>query len=946
MATNSIARRVAQKEVRLFFGSPVAWLFLAAFAGVSLFVFFWIESFFARNVADVRPLFEWMPVLLVFLCAALTMRMWSEERRTGTLEHVLTQPVSLWRFVLGKFRACLSLLLLALASTLPLPVTVALIADLDWGPVVSGYLASALLGACYIALGLFVSARTDNPIVSLMISVALGGLLYLLGSPLLTGFFSDHTGETMRLLGTGSRFDSITRGVIDLRDLCYYLSLTIGFLTLNVFALERERWARGRSQRHRSWRIATLLVLANLLVANLWLAPLGKVRVDVTEGQLYSISRPTRELLGDLKEPLLIRGYFSAKTHPLLAPLVPQLRDLLQEYAIAAGNTVRVEIVDPASDPALEQEANEVHGIYSVPFQVADRYQSALVNAYFNVLVSYGGETETLGFADLIEVRTASDGNADVLLRNPEYDVTRAIRDVLQAYQAGGNLFDGIDDTIELTAYVSNEALLPDLLLSYKDAISAELGQIASDASGLFRYRFVEPEAGDGELARQIADEWGFQPMVATLDDEREFYFYLTLSDARQVVQLPTDNFDPAQFRTVLDAGLKRFSRGFTKTIALAVPAVNEQMARFKLGAPTFTNLERMVTRDYSIRMEQLGDGEVDPTADILAVVAPQSLDKASLFAIDQFLMRGGTVILATSPFTAELSGGQLQLQPWNSGLSEWLGAYGLEIEDALVLDTRNAPFPVPVTRQVGDYEFRDVQMLDYPYFIDLRPPGLNVDHPITASLPRLTMAWASPITADRSRGLRVTNLLRSSPDSWRSRALDVMPKVDASGTSSFQPEGRQQSEEIAVVVQGRFESWFRTRGKPGLSNPEQSADDEFTGVISRSPESARLVVFASNDFMDDQILNALVAAAGTQYLGPLELFMNTVDWSLQDESLLQIRSRGHFNRTLPPMEADAQAWLEYLNYGLALLWLLILAGLHWLRTVLRRRRFQRELAL
>jgi ABC-2 type transport system permease protein len=88
VAVNAVARRVARKEIRSFFASPVAWLFLACFAAVSLFVFFWAESFFARNIADIRPLFEWMPILLIFLCAALTMRMWSEERRSGTLEHV------------------------------------------------------------------------------------------------------------------------------------------------------------------------------------------------------------------------------------------------------------------------------------------------------------------------------------------------------------------------------------------------------------------------------------------------------------------------------------------------------------------------------------------------------------------------------------------------------------------------------------------------------------------------------------------------------------------------------------------------------------------------------------------------------------------------------------------------------------------------------------------
>ncbi|MGB1142199.1 MAG: ABC transporter permease, partial [Halioglobus sp.] len=113
MKGNAVARRVALKEIRLFFSSPVAWLFLAAFSGITLFSFFWLERFFARNIADVRPLFEIMPLVLVFLCAALTMRMWSDERRSGTLEYVLTLPAPTWQFVLGKFYACLFLLIMA-----------------------------------------------------------------------------------------------------------------------------------------------------------------------------------------------------------------------------------------------------------------------------------------------------------------------------------------------------------------------------------------------------------------------------------------------------------------------------------------------------------------------------------------------------------------------------------------------------------------------------------------------------------------------------------------------------------------------------------------------------------------------------------------------------------------------------------------------------------------
>lgn len=946
MASNRVALIVARKEIWLFFASPVAWLFLAAFTGTTLFVFFWVESFFARNIADVRPMFEWMPLLLVFLSSALTMRMWSEERRSGTLEHVLTQPVSLWQFVFGKYLACLSLLILALIATLPLPLGVALIADLDWGPVLAGYLATILLGSAYISIGLCVSARTSNPIVSLISSVILCGLLYLAGSSLLTGFFDNDVADWLRIIGTGSRFESITRGVLDARDLFYYISLSLGFLSINVYLLEKERWASGsKTPRHRVWRTSILLVLANLLVANLWMDKVTVLRTDITAGKLYSLSPTSSDFLEQLKEPLLIRGYFSSKTHPLLAPLVPQIRDLLREYEEAGNGRVRVEIIDPADSPEMEQEANERYNIIATPFQIADRYQSALVNSYFNVLVEYGEEFETLGFSDLIEVRTTPNAEPEVLLGNPEFDITRAIKDVLYSYQVSGDLFTGIDDPIEFVAYISADAELPQLLLDYRLAIEGHLQEIARNSSGKFRIRFVEPEAGDGAVARQIMEEWGFKPMLASLEGDREFYFYLTLADTRQVVQLPTDSFDPADFPTMLEAGLKRFASGFTKTVSLALPPINDTMARHNLGAPTFTNLERMITRDYSIRMEDLADGRIDPEADILAVIAPHQLNSRAIFAIDQYLMRGGTVVIATSPFTAELSGGELRMQRWDSGLQKWLQHHGITIDESLVLDKRNAAFPSPVIRKVGGYEFRDVQLIDYPYFIDLREEGLNQDHPITQNIPQLTMAWVSPMTLQRGSGKRITNLLRSSPGTWRSTSTDVMPKVDADGDSLFTSSGPTNSEELAVIAQGKFTSFFA--GKPTLLEDAQPRETRgINKLLEQSPGSARLIVFASNDFMDDQMLNAIVTASGTQYLGPLELLMNTLDWALQDKSLLSIRSRAHFNRTLPPMDKRAQAVIESMIYGISLLWLGLLAAVYWLRKLARRRHYRKSLAL
>src|SRR5262249_14877260 len=279
---------------------------------------------------DVRPMFEWLPVLLVFLSSALTMRMWSEERRSGTLEFVTTVPVSTWSFVLGKFLACCLLLAIALLLTLPLPITAAYLGNLDWGPVLAGYIAALLLGGAYIAIGLAISALSSNQIVSLILSTIACGALYAIGSPMLTDHAGNDLGVWLRGIGTGARFESITRGVLDFRDLYYYASLIVTFLALNVFALERQRWALdGDTQRHNAWRLGIGLFVANLLVANLWLAGFTSARADVTQGRLYSISPATLNYIDQLHEPLLIRGYFSSKTHPLLAPLVPQMKDLL-----------------------------------------------------------------------------------------------------------------------------------------------------------------------------------------------------------------------------------------------------------------------------------------------------------------------------------------------------------------------------------------------------------------------------------------------------------------------------------------------------------------------------------------------------------------------------------------------------------------------------------------
>ena len=953
---NTIAR-IAKKEISLFFSSPIAYLFLAAFAGVTLFTFFWGEAFFARNIADVRPLFEWMPLLLIFLASTLTMRMWSEERRSGTLEYVLTQPVPLWHFVVGKFLGCVALLVVALAITLPLPITVAILGDLDWGPVLAGYLATLLLGAAYLSIGLFVSSRSDNQIVSLITAVALCGFFYLLGSKAITDFFGTAASEWLRLLGTGSRFESITRGVIDVRDLYYYLSLILIFLALNTFALERERWAvTGDKQHHQGWRVVTGLLVINALGANLWLGQINSLRMDATQGNQYSISSATEHYLNQLQEPLLIRGYFSSKTHPLLSPLVPQIRDLIKEYEIESHGKVRVEFIDPAMNPELEQEANQKYAIQPVPFQISDRYQASVVNSYFNVLVQYGDEYQVLGFRDLIEIKTAGETDLDVKLRNPEHDLTRAIKKVLHSYQAGGNLFDTVKGDLVFNAYVSADTELPQPLQEFKRAVESEMKQQQEKAANRLAVNFIDPAADGGKVGEQIAQDYGFNPMATSLLSNERFYFYMTLAQGDQLVQIPLDDMSAASFQRNFSAAVKRFASGFTKTVAFVAPEAT-------MGNPyapsdaQFNQLEQFIGAELNVVREDLRDGSVSGEADVLFLAAPKNLDEKQLFAVDQFLMQGGTVIAATSPFAASLSQRSLSLQKQESGLSAWLKHQGLSIDEKLVMDKQNVPFPLPVNRNLGGFSVQEMRMLDYPYFIDVRGAGLNSESAITNGLPQTTMAWASPIVldTDAQQARKVTELLRSSDQSWLSGDMNIAPQITNDGITRYVPVGEQKTQLLGVILQGRFESFFAGKESPLLTQGSADSVDEqkdqtatntkISSVIKHSPDSARIILFSSNDFLSDPVVSMAGMANGGQYLNSLQLMANTFDWVLEDDGLMSIRARSNFNRTLPAMEQSTQVFWEYLNYALALLALAVVGFVQYRIKRAREQQYRQWLA-
>lgn len=962
MQPNAI-RAIVRKELMQFFASPIAYLFLAAFAAVTLFVFFWGEAFFARNLADVRPLFEWMPVLLIFLSAALTMRMWSEERRTGTLEFVHTLPVANWQFVLGKFFACLLLLALALVLTLPLPLTVNMLSPIDWGPVWAAYLATLLLGGTYLALGLFISAHTQNQIVSLMLTALIGGVLYLIGTPTLTDWVGEPLASIFKAIGTGSRFESIARGVLDARDLYYYLSLIVIFLGLNLWGLERERWAAtGSYQHHALWRRGTALVVINLLLVNIWMAPLTSLRLDVTQGQRFSLGKASYDYLSRLHEPLIIKAYFSKNTHPLLAPLVPQIKDLLNEYQIAGKGKVKVVDIDPTEDQQAANDAASQYGIKPVPFQVSGRYQASVVNAYFNLVVSYGGEFQTLSYKDLIDIKQGQ-GDIQVQLRNPEYDITRAIKRVLFAYQTKGDLYSSLPHALNLTAYVSADNTLPKELAGFKTDLQKQLQDASKKAGGKLNIHWVDPNS-DPSVAKKMEQQWGFKPMMASLLNTTPFYFYLTLDDGKQgmPLQLP-ENLNDQGIKQMLEAGVKHFGSGLMHSVALVTPPMNPMTGQ----GLSFEQLQSHLSENYNVIPTDLKDGIVPSEAESLLVMAPDSLTDKQRFAIDQYLMKGGTVMLATSPYEISIDQSGLKASKHTSGLEDWLKHYGVTIQPNLVMDPHNSPFPMPVNRDLGGVQVQEWVMMNYPYFVDVRPGAMDAKVPVTEGLPQLTFPWASPISIDSklNQSRKVAVLAHSSAQSWLSDKTQVLPRVQGGQAIPFTPEGKRSSEDLAVAITGSFDSYYADKdnpllkqddkvaaAKPAAATPADAASKDakdkqdkpvFSGIIARSPESARLIVFASNHLLDDQVMQLLGSANGSTYMNSVDAMQNAVDWSVEEDGLMAIRARSQYSHTLPAMDDAGRQELEYFNYFLALAGVVIIFAIVRVRS---RRRLARHQAL
>ncbi len=232
---------IARRDFQAYFNSPVAYVVLGVFLLVLGYLFF--STLFLGGFASMRGFFGVAPVLFVVFGPAITMRLISEERKTGTIEQLLTLPVSNFQVVFGKFLAALGIVCVGLIFTIPYALSVSLLtppdAAFDYGPVIGGYIGLVLLSSAFLSLGLFASSLTKNQIVAFIIGLALCFFFYFVDK--FAVLMPPHIGAILEYISVDYHFGNIARGVVDTRDLVFYLSLIAIFLVLTERTLRRER---------------------------------------------------------------------------------------------------------------------------------------------------------------------------------------------------------------------------------------------------------------------------------------------------------------------------------------------------------------------------------------------------------------------------------------------------------------------------------------------------------------------------------------------------------------------------------------------------------------------------------------------------------------------------------------------------------------------------------
>lgn len=906
---------IMRRELAAFFTNPAAYIVTVIFLVASGIFFF--STFFINGRADLRNFFGLLPILLSLFVPALTMRLFSEELRSGSFETLMTLPVTDAQVILGKFLAAFLTSATMLAPTLFYVVTACVFGKVDFGPIIGGYCGALFLCALYSAIGIFSSALTKNQIIAFFTALAFSFALILFGTILI--FLPAPLVRFFSWLSVTTHFQQISRGIADTRDLIYFVSLSAVFLLLTQ---QKIAVKKNRDERIDCAIFFVILILANAVGTRAFL------RTDLTSGKMYSISSASKELVKNLQEPMSVNVFFSSDLPAPYNSVDQYVRDILVEYKSAANSNFSYKIFD--MNKSENEDAARSYGISQIQVQKVETTEVSAKAVWMGAAIVYG---------DNIKVFNPIDSTVGL-----EYRFTTAMSKMISINDALAQLDDGLCVKLFPASGLAQAGI----------ANVNRLEQIVSDALNSLNEQFsgkiqLHVENPSGDEAKRISEKYGVQ--LVTFQGE-DLALGIVVEVGEDFVSVPlqlTQNF----FGWYL-FGLENIEENISdavsallsKTVQVGYITGHGENELYgnpygNPGAPNSENFRTVLGDIYDLRQINLAEEEIPLNIKCIVINgSKEEFSQRELFKIDQFIMKGGSVLFCLDPLVESAENGPnappAYLAPQN-GLHKILNAYGIKPGANYVFDL-NCYQDNQGRGESVKFEWAPLVMQN----------ALDQKNPITKFLSVMIFLQNGSIDlseAEKNPDLKTTVLARSSGKSWlASENIILYPGY------IFPPSDESQYAEqnLAVLVEGTFPSAFANEAIPvdekiAAEQGEAVSDGETLGQAGTSAalatqekivkgiQNAKIVFVSSAQVTTERLINE----SGNE---PMAYFMrNAIDYLNGSEELCEMRTKGSARNVLEIKNpASATAFKLFNQFGLAAL--VTLLGLFvWRSRSLRR---------
>ncbi len=935
---------IAAKELKNYFVSPVAYIVIAVFLVASGWFFF--STFFIYNQASMRKFFEILPYILALVIPAITMGLFSEEKNTGTIETLKTLPYTDTEIVLGKFLGSFLFTAIMLIPTITYAFWIAYLGDLDGGAVAGGYLGALLLSALLVSIGIFSSSLTKNQVISFILSALIGYFLILIKTFLV--LVPEKAVSFFRILSVIYHFDNFAKGIVDSKDVVYFLSLAVLFLVA-TFEVVREKDVKKEKKILASSAVRIAVYAILIIALNAAENASSTFRFDLTQNKIYSLSELSKKSVSNLVEPLTVKVFFSKNLPAPYNGIEQYLRDLLEEYAVYGGKKFNYQFYDlssgegEVSDKVREnEELAESFGISPVQIQVVEHDEIKFKKAYMGLVLICG---------DLVEKIPAITSTGGI-----EYKITSKMEKINNKI----NKFLSLKKDIKITLYLSESLKKNGSKMGIGDlgklesVVEKAVDNLNKQNYGKLSFESVSPEkAGvDTEsLEKQgvLKLKWNAFLSPSGKIPAGEGFIGLTVSYGKEIEVVPVLSLVNIpilgpQYKIASQSDIERGLSSAIDSVLNLNKKIGYVVSRgavtpFGFGVAEGENASHffnLLNENYKVKTLDLIEGDLNEVNALIIPGMKEKLSDYELYRIDQFIMKGKPVMFLVDTF-AEAKNNRMGIpsaQPVETGIDKLLLNYGVEVSKSVVMDTNCFKQKLPEALGGGEQKI---------YFAPvIKNKNINHKLPFLENIKGFVVLMNSPVKAEnkKSKETKYTVLYTSSEKSWvQTGFITLNPMFIKPPASGF------QKYPLAVSVEGKLESYFKNKPIPEKPSEKKDKDKKketkpsplknlkAEGVKKNETSEAKLLVFGTSALVKNSFVDAEGASPNAQ------LVLNAVDYLTGRLDLAELRSKAQFYNPLKETSANLRAVIKWFNVAGLPVIVALIGILMW---VMRKRKMKK----